>query len=238
MKNKILIIMFCFLVLSCSKTSKEVESLSKYDNNIREDYELFENANQELQEKSYDEAISKFDKIQIVYPNSKYAAKARLMISYINFINEEYEKTKASTENFIKYYPGNKDIIYAYYLNAMTDYALIKKPNFDQTNTKEAKKKLNFINNAFPNNKYKQDIILKLNIIDNSLAEQLISIGKYYENNKDYTVALNLYLEIYRDFQRTLVIEETLYLMIKIYLLLGNALLMKFNFFFASLVLV
>mgnify|MGYP001026029666 FL=1 len=222
MANKILIIIVCFLIISCNKATEVTEQPNTYENNIKEDYELFENANQELQEKNYEEAISELDKIQIYFPNSKYSAKARLLISYINFINGEYEKTKASTENFVKYYPGNDDIVYAYYLNAMTDYVLIKKPEFDQKNTKETKKKLIFINNAFPDNKYEQDIILKLNIVNNTLAEQLLGVGKYYEDNNDYTIALNYYLEIFQDYQETLVIEEVLYLIIKTYLTLDE----------------
>ena len=219
MTNKILIIIF-FLLISCNKATEVTEQPNMYENNIKEDYELFENANQELQSNNYKEAISELDKIQVFFPNSKYSAKARLMISYINFINGEYEKTKASTENFIKYYPGNEDIVYAYYLNAMTNYVQMKKPEFDQKNTKETKSKLIFINNAFPDNKYAQDIILKLNIVNNSLAEQLLGIGKYYEDNNDYAIALNYYLEIFKDFEQTLVIEETLYLIIKNYLIL------------------
>ena len=222
MSNKILIIVICLLAVSCNRPTKVIEESIKYENNIREDYELFENANQELRLKNYEEAISELDKIQIFFPNSKYSAKARLMISYINFINGEYEKTKASTESFIKYYPGNENVVYAYYLNAMTDYVLIKKPEFDQENTEETKKKLIFINNAFPDNKYKQDIILKLNIVNNSLAEQLLGIGKFYENNEDYAIALNYYLEIFKDYQETLVIEEVLYRIIKIYLILDE----------------
>ena len=104
----------------------------------------------------------------------------------------------------------------------MTEYVIIKKPSYDQKNTKEAKKKLMFINNAFPGNKYEQDIILKLNIINNSLAEQLLLIGKYYEKSKEYAIAINYYLEIFNEFENTLVIEETLYLIIKNYLKLDE----------------
>ena len=102
----------------------------------------------------------------------------------------------------------------------MTDYVIVRKPSFDQKNTIEAKKKLVFINNAFPENEYKQDIILKLNILNNSLAEQLLLIGKYYEKNKDYAIALNYYIEIFDLFENTLVIEETLYLIVKNYFVL------------------
>lgn len=220
MVSKILILLTCFIVVSCNKAPVNVEKSIIYENNIKKDYELFDYANQLLQKNDYKDAINELDKIQIFYPNSIFSGKARLVSAYISFLEGEYEKTKVLTENFIKYYPGNKDIVYAYYLNAMTDYVMVQKPSFDQKNTLEAKKKLVFINNAFPENRYKQDIILKLNILNNTLAEQLLLIGKYYEKNNEYAIALNYYIEIFDLFENTLVIEETLYLIVENYLML------------------
>ncbi|MDC3321945.1 outer membrane protein assembly factor BamD [Alphaproteobacteria bacterium] len=218
MKNKILIILCFFFVLSCSKTTKIEQNLNTYENNTKKDYELFSLGNQLIEKNDLLNAIEEMNKIQILYPNSPYSAKARLVNSYIYFLKGEYEKTRAGAQNFIKYYPGNKDIIYAYYLDAMTNYVLIKKPNYDQKNAIEAQNKFIFINNAFPKNKYEQDIVLKLNIIDNSLANQLILIGNFYEEQKNYSAALNYYLEIFDNYEKTLIIEETLYLIIKSYI--------------------
>ncbi len=218
MRNKILIILCFFLVLSCSKSTIIENKSNAYENNTKKDYELFNLANQLMVKNDLLNAVEEFDKIQILYPNSQYASKARLVKSYIYFLQGEYEKTRADAQNFIKYYPGNKDIIYAYYLDAMTNYVLIKKPNYDQKNAIEAKRKFIFINNAFPKNKYEQDIKLKLNIISNSLANQLIIIGNFYEEQKNYSAALNYYLEIFDNYEKTLIIEETLYLIVKNYI--------------------
>ena len=49
-----------------------------------------------------------------------------LVKAYINFLNKDYEKTRAIAEMYKKYYPGSKDIVYANYLDAMTYYVLIK----------------------------------------------------------------------------------------------------------------
>tara|TARA_B110000259_G_scaffold146077_1_gene164626 strand:- start:156 stop:1007 length:852 start_codon:yes stop_codon:yes gene_type:complete len=206
------------LVLSCNKSTIIENTSNTYENNTKKDYELFNLANQLMIKNDLLNAMEEFDKIQILYPNSQYASKARLVNAYIFFLQGEYEKTRASAKNFIKYYPGNADIIYAYYLDAMTNYVLIKKPNYDQKNAIEAKSKFIFINNAFPRNKYEQDINLKLNIINNSLANQLMIIGNFYEERKNYSAALNYYLEIFNDYEKTLIIEETLYLIIKNYI--------------------
>ena len=45
MANKILTIIICFLLMSCNKATEITEQSNIYENNIREDYELFEIAN-------------------------------------------------------------------------------------------------------------------------------------------------------------------------------------------------
>jgi len=217
MKNKILIILSIILTMSCSKTPI-IDISNIYEENLKNDYELFDSANQLLEKKLYDDSIKELEKIEAIFPNSQYSAKAKIIRSYIYFIQGEYEKTKAIAENYIKYYPGNKDVIYAYYIEAMTNYVQVKKPEYNQKYTIEAKNKFIFINNAYPNNKYERDINLKLNIINNTISSQLLSIGKYYEKEKNYIAALTYYLDIYKNFEKTQKIEEALYSIAKIYI--------------------
>ena len=217
MKIKILITLSLILTMSCSK-SPIIDNSNIYEENLKTDYELFDSANQLLGKKLYDDSIKELEKIEAIFPNSQYSAKAKIVRSYIYFIQGEYEKTKAIAENYIKYYPGNKDVIYAYYIEAMTNYVQVKKPEYNQKYAIEAKNKFLFINNAYQNNKYEQDINLKLNIINNTISSQLLVIGKYYEKEKNYIAALTYYLDIYKNFEETQKIEEALYSITKIYI--------------------
>ena len=222
MKSKIPLTLILFLLFSCSSFKKNddsqvSESTNIYEQNIHNDFELFDKANKALINEDFELALENLDKIEILFPNSSYAAKSRLMSAYIFFLKSDYEKTKAIAENFIKYYPSNKNIAYAHYLIGMTEYVLIKKPGFDQANAIKAKDKFLFINNAFPNNDYEQDILLKVNIIDNSIANHLIIIGKFYEREKNYIAALNYYIDIFDNYQKTQSIEEAIYLITRIY---------------------
>ena len=213
--------------MSCNKTPEIEITSDDYNENISTDIELFEIGNKELENNNLDLALEKFDKIEVLYPNSSYATKSRLLNGYIYFTKGEYEKTQAIAKSFIKYYPGNKNLAYAYYLEAMTYYILIKKPEYDQKNSLEAKKIFTFILNAYPNSDYREDIILKLNIIDNSIAEQLVIVGKYYEEKSNYSAALNYYLDVYLNYNNTLIIEECLYLITNIYKKLSEKKLME-----------
>jgi len=213
--------------MSCSKSNKIENITTDYNETVSTDIELFEKANKELKNNNLDAALENYDKIEVLYPNSDYATKSRLLNGYIYFTKGEYEKTQAIAESFIKYYPGNKNLPYAYYLKGMSYYILIKKPKYDQRNSIEAKKIFTFILNAYPKSDYKEDIILKLNVIDNSIAEQLIIVGKYYDKRKNYGAALNYYSEVYKNYSDTLIIEECLYLMTNIYKRLSEKKLME-----------
>lgn len=217
MRFKVTLILFFLVLLSCSKSNKPTEDYSKYEEVHQTDYELFNEANLALQKKNYAMALDYLDKIEVLFPNGKYASKSKLMNGYIYFLMGEYEKTKAIAKNFIEYYPGNNNIIYANYLDAMTHYILVKKPNYDQKDAYIAKQKFNYILNAYETSNFHQDINFKLNVINNTIADHLLSVGKYYENKNNYTGALKYYTEILKKHETSIVIEESLYLITKIY---------------------
>ena len=214
----ILYIIALFLV-SCSSddtTNLELEQ-NIYENNDLQDHELFEKANNFISNKQYNLALIELDKIEVLFPSSKYANKGMLVSAYIQFLKKDYEKTRAIAENYLKYYPGNKDIVYANYLNAMTYYILIKKPDFSQKNAYEALNKFNFILNAYPNSKYEIDILTKIQIIDNNLASNKLSTAKFYLNKKNINGSLIYLKDIFENHSSSLSIEETLFYLSSIY---------------------
>ena len=155
MKKSILILL-SFFIFSCSSNDKDEykNDQSFYQNNNLEDYEIFEIANVFIDSNQYELALIELDKIEVFYPSSPYAKKSLLVKAYINFLNKDYEKTRAIAEMYKNYYPGSDDIVYANYLEAMTYYVLMKKSEYSQENTMIALDKFNFIINAYPNSKY------------------------------------------------------------------------------------
>ena len=188
-----------------------------YENNILEDYELFENANTFISNRQLDEALIELDKLEVLFPNSLYANKGMLVTAYIYFLKKDYEKTRAIADSFKSYYPGSNDLVYANYLEAMTYYILIKKSDYSQKNASIALNKFNFILNAFPNNNYEIDIITKIQIIDNKIAENNLDIAKFYYNKNNLNGALIYLKNIFENHSSSLSIEECLYYLTNIY---------------------
>ena len=216
---KAILIFISIFIISCSSNDKEdiISDQSLYENNLLEDYELYEKANDYIASDQLDLALIELDKLEVLFPSSKYASKGMLITAYIHFLDEEYEKTRAIAESYKKYYPGSKDRVYANYLEAMTYYVLIKKSQYSQKNSELAIQNFNFILNAFPNSKYEIDIITKIQIIENTLAEHKLSTAKFYLNKKNINASLVYLKDIFYNYNTSLSIEETLYLLVKIY---------------------
>ena len=216
---KAILIFISIFIISCSSNDKEdiISDQSLYENNLLEDYELYEKANDYIASDQLDLALIELDKLEVLFPSSKYASKGMLITAYIYFLDEEYEKTRAIAESYKKYYPGSKDRVYANYLEAMTYYVLIKKSQYSQKNSELAIQNFNFILNAFPNSKYEIDIITKIQIIENTLAEHKLSTAKFYLNKKNINASLVYLKDIFYNYNTSLSIEETLYLLVKIY---------------------
>ena len=216
---KAILIFISIFIISCSSNDKEdiISDQSLYENNLLEDYELYEKANNYITTNQLDLALIELDKLEVLFPSSKYASKGMLITAYIHFLDEEYEKTRAIAESYKKYYPGSKDRVYANYLEAMTYYVLIKKSQYSQKNSELAIQNFNFILNAFPNSKYEIDIITKIQIIENTLAEHKLSTAKFYLNKKNINASLVYLKDIFYNYNTSLSIKETLYLLVKIY---------------------
>ena len=216
---KLILCFLLFLFVSCaSNDTSEIElNQNLYDNNTLEDFELFENANKFINSGEYELALIELDKLEVLFPSSPYSNKGMLLNAYIHFLRKDYEITRALAENYKKYYPGSKDIVYANYLDAMTYYILIKKPDYSQKDALAALDKFNFILNAYPNSKYEIDVITKIQIIDNNLAMSKLSTAKFYLDKKNINGALIYLKDIFDNHSSSLSIEETLFLLVKIY---------------------
>ena len=59
------------------------------ENNSLEDYELFELANNYTRSGQFDLALIELDKIEVIYPSSRFASKSILVRAYIHFLKKD-----------------------------------------------------------------------------------------------------------------------------------------------------
>ena len=90
--KKTILILLSLLIISCSTNDKDEyqNDQSLYENNNLNDYQLFNLANEFISSNQLDLALIELDKLEVIYPTSKYANKGKLVSAYIHFLKKDY----------------------------------------------------------------------------------------------------------------------------------------------------
>ena len=201
--------------LSCSENNKDtiVNEVS--------DTKIYKNGLSYLQEDDYKKAAVEFDKLYINYPFSSLAAKAEIMTAYSLFENNQIKKAIAKLEEFIDMNPSGQLSEYAQYLLAMSYYIQVSNEGRDPILSEKALKYFLIITTKYPNSIYAKDAKLKIEYINNSLAQNELLIGKFYLNKNLPTSSIKRFKLIIEKYQNTAVIPETLYRLCEAFLMIG-----------------
>ena len=220
MLKKLIFLLITLLCISCSKDIKKESLITEKDLNlqVREAYEEGLNS---LKQGDVLFAAKKFNEAEILFPQSDWAPRASLMAAYAYYSQDYYGNAIAELERFIKIYPKNKNIDYAYYLLAVAYYEQIIDEKKDLQTIIKAKINFNYLLSNFPNTNYSLDAQFKLDLINDILASKEMYIGRYYFDKKKWIPAINRFKTVVDDFNTTIYIEEALYRLVEIYYLLG-----------------
>ena len=104
----LLLIAILALTAACSSNKETVgENLSES--------QLYQQAQDDLNNKSYNSAVTKLKALESRYPFGRYAEQAQLELIYANYKNMEPEAARAAAERFIRSHPQHPNVDYAYY---------------------------------------------------------------------------------------------------------------------------
>ncbi len=115
MKNKILItsIFILFLAGCASKDKDEQEPAEVVLYNLAQD---------RINAKNFVGAVDSLSRIERFYPFGVYAEQARADLIYAHYMTGDFDSAYASSEKFIRLYPRNTNVDYAYFMRGMTGY--------------------------------------------------------------------------------------------------------------------
>ena len=166
-------------------------------------------------------AAKKFNEAEILFPQSIWAPKSALMAAYSYYSQDYYGDAIAELDRFIKIYPYDKNLDYAYYLLATSYYEQIVNEEKDLQSMTEAKKNFTIVINKFPKTEYSLDANFKLDLINQILASKEMYIGRYYFEKKKWIASINRFLNVINDYNETIYTEEALYRLVEMYYILG-----------------
>lgn len=182
---------------------------------------IYNEAMDELRDAEFDRAALLFDEVERQHPYSVWATRAMLMNAYAHYRSYDYEDAIIATERFIRLYPGNSHVAYAYYLRALCHYEQMDTLDRDQTTTRLARDTLQEVITRFPESEYASDAQLKLDLVLDQLAGHEMMVGRYYQDQGHHLAALKRFQNVLADYQTTAYTPEALYRTVEIYATLG-----------------
>ncbi|HLD66082.1 MAG TPA: outer membrane protein assembly factor BamD [Pseudomonas sp.] len=215
----LLLIAILALTAACSSNDTVDENLSET--------ELYQQAQADLDGKSYTSAVGKLKALESRYPFGRYAEQAQLELIYAYYKNAEPEAAKSAAERFIRLHPQHANVDYAYYLKGLAAFdqdrgLLARFLPLDMTKRDPGAARDSFnefaqLTSRFPNSRYAPDAKARMIYLRNLLAAYEIHVANYYLQRQAYVAAANRGRYVVENFQETPAVGDGLAVMTEAY---------------------
>ncbi len=221
MKNFFIIFLVFFYFLSCSQKTEEIVKEIKGDDIEQQMSQSYKEGVLALEQGDVLFAAKKFNEAELLFPQSDWAPRASLMAAYAYWSEGYYQNSVEELKRFLKLYPKNKNLDYAYYLLAINYYDSIIDEKKDLRPLTESQKYFNILINKYPQTDYALDARYKIELIQDILAAKEIFIARHYIKKQKWIAAINRLNVVVKDYDTTIYIEEALHRLVEIYFIIG-----------------
>jgi outer membrane protein assembly factor BamD len=166
-------------------------------------------------------AAKKFEEVDRQHPYSEWARKALLMNAFSLYQARSYDEAITAAKRYISLHPGTADAAYAMYLVGASYFDQIPDVSRDQARTDKAIAALEEVIRKFPDSEYATSARKKIEEGRDQLAAKEMTVGRYYQNKKDFTGAINRFKVVVTRYQTTRHVEEALMRLTECYMTLG-----------------
>jgi outer membrane protein assembly factor BamD len=180
-----------------------------------------------LEAGEYSRAVDLYQKLETRYPFGVHAQQALLDLSYAYYKNEEPEASIAACDRFIKLYPQNLHVDYAYYLKGLANFNKGKGFTQRYLPTDESQRDPGAALNAFesfselvkrfPDSEYVPDAEQRMRYLRNILAKNEVHVAHYYMRRGAFVAAVNRARYVVENYPRTPSVPDALVVLAKAY---------------------
>src|SRR5216683_5626412 len=166
-------------------------------------------------------AAKKFEEVDRQHPYSEWARKSLIMSAYAYYESRQFDEAITSAKRYVTLHPGSPDAAYAQFLIGSSYYEQIPDITRDQLGTEKALHSLDEVVRKFPNSEYAASAKRKIDVAKDQLAGKEMTVGRYYQEKRDYTGAINRFKVVVTQYQTTRHVEEALMRLTEVYMTLG-----------------
>ncbi len=204
-----------FLFSSCAKKEEKI-SIIEEENLEMQMIEAYNEGIKELERGDVRFAAKKFNEVELLYPQSVWAARSTLMAAYSYYSDMYFTDAIIELERFLDKYKNHPRRDYAYYLLAICHYNLIVDEKKDLGEIIKAEKYFQLIIKNYPNTEFAVDSEFKLELINEILASKEMYLARYYSDREKWIPAINRFKKIVTNYDTTIYVEEALHRLVEI----------------------
>lgn len=189
--------------------------------------QLYREAASQLDAGNYQRAIEHYEKLEARFPFGRYAMQGQLDLAYAYYKHDEPEAAIAAADRFIKLYPQNPFVDYAYYFKGIVNYnrsvGFIDRfiptdaSQRDPGAALDAFQDFSELVRLFPESRYAEDARQRMLYLRNNLAKNELHVARYYMKRGAYVAAANRAQFVVQRYQRTSAVEGALEVLIDAY---------------------
>lgn len=192
---------------------------------------LYDEARGAMQSGDYEQAKTYYRALEGRSPFGVYGQQALLDLAYVYYKTEETDRAIETCERFIKTYPQNQYVDYAYYLRGLAEFhrsgglaqrfVLVDLSQRDPQHILEAFEHFAELNSKFPGSIYFEDASQRMIYLRNLLSDHEVEVAHYYMRRGAYLAAANRARYAVERYPRTEAVPDALAVMARAYQALG-----------------
>ena len=192
---------------------------------------LYNNAKTSLDKNNFETAVKQLESLQSRYPYGRYAQQAQLDLAYAYYRQNEPESAISAADSFIKQYPNNPHVDYAYYVKGLANFnpdigtfglAFGQDPTErDPQAERDSFAAFKDLISRFPTSRYAPDSRLRMQYLLDTLAKYEIHVAQYYLRRGADIAAVNRAKEVLTRYPNTPSIQDALLILVQGYDTLG-----------------
>ncbi|WP_422134505.1 outer membrane protein assembly factor BamD [Endozoicomonas sp. ALD040] len=225
--SRLIFLILAAVVLAGCSSSPEKKTLPE----SLTEAELYQMANQSLNNQSYTKAVEYLRTLESRYPFGSFAEQAQLDLVYAYFMNVEPEAARAAADRFLRLHPQHPNADYAYYMKGLASntasmglierYLPLDNTKRDPGQARQSFNEFRELLTRYPDSKYAPDARQRMVALRNRLADYEIHAANYYLKRKAYVAAVNRGKYVVENMQKTPAVEPALGIMVEGYQRLG-----------------
>jgi outer membrane protein assembly factor BamD len=195
---------------------------------------LYTKAHTSLENGDYAAASKAYQRLIARFPSGAYNEQAQLDLAYSQYKDNQPDDALSTINRFIKTYPTNKHVDYAYYLRGLINFGRttgfierVTKSSGGQSRRDQGYNLQSFddfseLARRFPDSAYTADARQRMIYLRNLLAQYEINVAEFYLRNKAYVAAADRSQYVIEHYQQAPQAGDALAILARSYLALDR----------------